>query len=69
MHYGLLAVLAALAVSNCAATDRRLYELDTGEIVECDRETVTGCGVVLRDCDGGVDYLCEFAVRAVDAEL
>jgi hypothetical protein len=54
-------------VSGCVS-NRRIYELDTGEVIGCQSAMVTGCGLVLQGCDGGIDYLCEFAVRAIDDE-
>jgi hypothetical protein len=62
------AIILVTMVSSACVSNRRLYELDTGDVVECEREQITGCGVVLRDCDGEIDYLCEFAVRAIDYE-
>jgi hypothetical protein len=63
------AMILATMVSSACASNRRLYELDTGDVVECRTEQITGCGVVLRDCDGAIDYLCEFAVKAIDYEV
>jgi hypothetical protein len=62
------AIILATMVSSACASNRRLFELENGLVVECEVEQITGCGVVLRGCDGEIDYLCEFAVRAVDYE-
>jgi hypothetical protein len=63
------AIILAIMVSSSCVANRRLYELDTGEVVECQREQITGCGLVLRDCDDAIDHFCELSVRAVDNEV
>ncbi len=50
---------------SCQST-KKLYELDDGQVVGCEVEIISACGVTLRKCDDGVDVLCTTHLRTYD---
>lgn len=51
-----------LLVSSCVQ-NRAIYELDTGDLVECGKIEISHCGVLLKDCSNNIEYYCETVVR------
>jgi hypothetical protein len=59
-------IFLVFCIFSCEKTKKKLYEISDGQVVGCRSEKIMPCGLILRDCDDGVDILCALDVRTFD---